>query len=287
MTNRIIHTPIVASKRVMTTHSSPQLIIQKKLFIRHYGLFWGAISILTMGIIWWAVTALEAVPSLFLPAPTIVWHQLLKIATDGYMSASLWQHVFASLGRVLVALFAAILVGVPIGILMGTNRTIKAVFDPLLEFYRPIPPLAYLPLLVIWLGIGEVTKIMLIFLAILAPIIISTLQGISTVNKSRQFAALSLGASRSQLLWHVTLPSALPHILIGIRIGLGVGWSTLVAAELIAATKGVGFMIQSAAQFLATDIVILGIMVIAIIAFALEMILRTVQNNLAPWYGKY
>lgn len=203
------------------------------------------------------------------------------------MSATLWQHTLASLGRVMIALIAAILIGVPIGILMGSNRTLKAVLDPLLEFYRPIPPLAYLPLLVIWLGIGELTKITLIFLSILAPVVISTLQGVLTVSKRRQFAALSLGANRSQLLWHVTLPSALPHILIGIRIGLGVGWSTLVAAELIAATKGLGFMIQSAAQFLATDIVILGIAVIALIGFGLEMLLRAVQANLAPWYGKY
>ena len=287
MSNPIIQTSDGANKRVLASHFSTQFMIQKKLFTRHYSLLWGAISILATSAIWWAVATLGAVPSLYLPAPNIVWQQLLKVATEGYMSASLWQHTLASLGRVLIALFAAILIGVPIGILMGTNRIIKAIFDPLLEFYRPIPPLAYLPLLVIWLGIGEVTKITLIFLAILAPIIISTLQGISTVSKSRQFAALSLGATRSQLLWHVTLPSALPHILIGIRIGLGVGWSTLVAAELIAATKGVGFMIQSAAQFLATDIVILGIMVIAMIAFALEMVLRKIQKNLAPWYGKY
>lgn len=287
MSNPMIQTSDGASKRVLTSHFSTRFTMQKKLFTRHHSLLWGAIIILVTGAIWWAVTILGAVPSLYLPAPDIVWQQLLKVATEGYMSASLWQHTFASLGRVLIALFAAILIGVPIGILMGTNRTIKAIFDPLLEFYRPIPPLAYLPLLVIWLGIGEVTKITLIFLAILAPIIISTLQGISTVSKSRQFAALSLGATRSQLLWHVTLPSALPHILIGIRIGLGVGWSTLVAAELIAATKGVGFMIQSAAQFLATDIVILGIMVIAMIAFALEIVLRKIQTNLVPWYGKY
>lgn len=287
MSNPMIQTSDDASKRVVARHFSSQFMIQKKLFTQHHGLLWGAMSILATGAIWWAVATLGAVPSLYLPAPDIVWQQLLKVATEGYMSASLWQHTFASLGRVLIALFTAILIGVPIGILMGTNRTIKAIFDPLLEFYRPIPPLAYLPLLVIWLGIGEVTKITLIFLAILAPIIISTLQGISTVSKSRQFAALSLGATRSQLLWHVTLPSALPHILIGIRIGLGVGWSTLVAAELIAATKGVGFMIQSAAQFLATDIVILGIMVIAIIAFALEIVLRKIQTNVAPWYGKY
>ena len=212
MSNPMIQTPDGTSKRVLASHFSTQFMMQKKLFTRHHSLLWGAISILVTGAIWWAVTTLGAVPSLYLPAPDIVWKQLLKVATEGYMSASLWQHTFASLGRVLIALFAAILIGVPIGILMGTNRTIKAIFDPLLEFYRPIPPLAYLPLLVIWLGIGEVTKITLIFLAILAPIIISTLQGISTVSKSRQFAALSLGATRSQLLWHVTLPSALPHI---------------------------------------------------------------------------
>lgn len=256
-------------------------------FIKHHGLVWGFISIAICITIWWAVTATGFIPSLFLPSPTSVWQQLVKISTEGYMSATLLQHTFASLGRVFIALVAAIIVGVPVGILMGTNRTLKAVFDPLLEFYRPIPPLAYLPLLVIWLGIGEITKITLIFLSILAPIIISTLQGVLTVNKNRQFAALSLGATRSQLLWHVTLPSALPHIITGMRIGLGVGWSTLVAAELVAATKGLGFMIQSAAQFLATDVVILGIMIIAIIAFILEIILRQVQNNLTPWYGKY
>ncbi len=254
---------------------------------QHHGVVWGFISVVTALAIWWAVTATGLVPSLFLPKPTSVWQQFVKISTEGYMSATLIQHTFASLGRVFIALVLAVVVGVPIAIWMGTNRTVQAIFDPLLEFYRPIPPLAYLPLLVIWLGIGELTKITLIFLSILAPIIISTLQGILTVNKSRQFAALSLGATPSQLLWHVTLPSALPHTLTGIRIGLGVGWSTLVAAELVAATKGLGFMIQSAAQFLSTDIVILGIIIIAVIAFILEILLRKLQANLAPWYGKY
>lgn len=291
MTSRIIDTPTITAKNAPATRnqapakrSSPS---RRLLPSKRHGLLWGGLSVTALIIGWWALTAWGAVPSLYLPSPASVWDQLIKVATEGYMSATLWQHTLASLGRVLMALIAAILVGVPIGIIMGTNRTLKAVFDPLLEFYRPIPPLAYLPLLVIWLGIGEITKITLIFLSILAPVIISTLQGVLTVNKSRQFAAMSLGATRSQLLWHVTLPSALPHILMGIRIGLGVGWSTLVAAELIAATKGLGFMIQSAAQFLATDIVILGIVVIALIAFALEMGLRAVQANLAPWYGKY
>ena len=267
----------------MTTRPTPD----SSFVSQHHGVVWGFISVVTALAIWWAATVTGLVPSLFLPNPSSVWQQFVKVSTEGYMSATLIQHTFASLGRVFIALVLAVVVGVPIAIWMGTNRTVQAIFDPLLEFYRPIPPLAYLPLLVIWLGIGELTKITLIFLSILAPIIISTLQGILTVNKSRQFAALSLGATPSQLLWHVTLPSALPHILTGIRIGLGVGWSTLVAAELVAATKGLGFMIQSAAQFLSTDIVILGIIIIAVIAFILEILLRKLQANLAPWYGKY
>ena len=272
---------------VIETTMTTRLTPASSFVSQHHGVVWGFISVVTALAIWWAVTATGLVPSLFLPNPISVWQQFVKVSTEGYMSATLIQHTFASLGRVFIALVLAVVVGVPIAIWMGTNRTVQAIFDPLLEFYRPIPPLAYLPLLVIWLGIGELTKITLIFLSILAPIIISTLQGILTVNKSRQFAALSLGATPSQLLWHVTLPSALPHILTGIRIGLGVGWSTLVAAELVAATKGLGFMIQSAAQFLSTDIVILGIIIIAVIAFILEILLRKLQANLAPWYGKY
>lgn len=157
---------------------------------------WGVMSIVSVVGLWWLVTALQLIPSLFLPSPSRVLAQLVKVSDTGYMSATLLQHTIASLGRVFMALIFAILVGVPIAIVMGTNRVLKAWLDPLLEFYRPIPPLAYLPLLVIWLGIGEITKIALIFLAILAPIIISTLQGILTVNKNRQFAAMSLGATR-------------------------------------------------------------------------------------------
>jgi taurine transport system permease protein len=184
-------------------------------------------------------------------------------------------------------LLFAVLIGIPVGLWMGCNSIVRGLLDPLVEIYRPIPPLAYLPLLVIWFGIGETTKVLLIFLAILAPIIIATAHGVSAAGKSRKQAALSLGASPRQLLWHVTLPAALPNILTGIRIGLGAGWSTLVAAELVAATRGLGFMVQSAAQFLVTDVVILGILVIAIIAFTIEMGLRALQKRLTPWYSHY
>ncbi|MCY1227681.1 putative aliphatic sulfonates transport permease protein SsuC [compost metagenome] len=127
---------------------------------------------------------------------------------------------------------------------------------------------------------------LLIYLAIFAPIAIATATGVRTIDPARLRAAQSLGATQVQLIRYVILPSALPDILTGVRIGLGVGWSTLVAAELVAATRGLGFMVQSAAQFLVTDVVILGILVIALIAFALELGLRALQRKLAPWHGQ-
>jgi taurine transport system permease protein len=208
------------------------------------------------------------------------------LATQGYMDATLWQHLGASLQRIGLALFFAVLLAIPVGIAIGTNRIAQGILDPLIEFYRPIPPLAYLPLIVIWCGIGELSKVLLIYLAIFAPIAIATATGVRNVNPARLRAAQSLGATRAQLIRHVILPSALPDILTGVRIGLGVGWSTLVAAELIAASSGLGFMVQSAAQFLITDVVVLGILVIALIAFGLEMTLRAVQRRLVPWQGQ-
>ncbi|MGI3747957.1 MAG: taurine ABC transporter permease TauC [Janthinobacterium lividum] len=247
------------------------------------------ISVLTLAVLlgsWWLVTAFEWVEPLFLPPPSAVLEKAWLLMTKGYMDSTLWQHLEASLQRIGLALFFAVLTAIPVGIAIGHNRIARGIFDPLIEFYRPVPPLAYLPLIVIWCGIGEFSKVLLIYLAIFAPVAIATATGVRTVDKTKLRAAQSLGASRWQLIRHVILPSALPDILTGVRIGLGVGWSTLVAAELIAATSGLGFMVQSAAQFLVTDVVVLGILVIALIAFALEMGLRALQRKLVPWHGQ-
>ena len=236
--------------------------------------------------IWWAVTATGVIEPLFLPPPSAVLQKAWLLATTGYMDSTLWQHLAASLSRIGLGLGFAVLTAVPVGIAIGANRVARGILDPLIEFYRPIPPLAYLPLIVIWCGIGELSKVLLIYLALFAPIAIATATGVRTVDPAKLRAAQSLGASRAQLIRHVILPSALPDILTGVRIGLGVGWSTLVAAELIAATSGLGFMVQSAAQFLVTDVVVLGILVIALIAFAMEMGLRALQRKLVPWHGQ-
>jgi len=245
------------------------------------------LSLALLLLIWWSVTALGLISPLFLPAPQQVLSKLLLIASpQGFMDATLWQHLAASLTRMLVALFAAAAIGIPVGIAMGLSPAVRGLLDPLIELYRPVPPLAYLPLMVIWFGIGETSKILLIYLAIFAPVTLSTLAGVRNTQQVRIRAAQSLGANRWQLLRWVILPGALPEILTGLRIGLGVGWSTLVAAELIAATRGLGFMVQSAGEFLATDVVLAGIAVIALIAFTLELGLRALQRRLTPWNGE-
>ncbi|EML2225822.1 TPA: taurine ABC transporter permease TauC [Klebsiella aerogenes] len=248
------------------------------------------LSVATLAVllaIWWAVTTLQLISPLFLPSPWQVLQKLLTIAgPQGFMDATLWQHLAASLTRIAIALVLAAIVGVPVGIAMGLSPTVRGILDPLIELYRPVPPLAWLPLVIIWFGIGETPKILLIYLAIFAPVVMSTLAGVKSAQQVRVRAAQSLGASRAQVLWLVILPGALPEILTGLRIGLGVGWSTLVAAELIAATRGLGFMVQSAGEFLATDVVLAGIAVIAIIAFVLELGLRALQRRLTPWHGE-
>ena len=245
-----------------------------------------SLSVASLVLLWWGVTRAGLIEPLFLPSPQAVAQRGWQLLNEGYMGASLWQHLGASLGRIGLGLLAALFTAIPLGIAIGRNRIARGIFDPLIEFYRPIPPLAYLPLIVIWCGIGELSKVLLIYLAIFAPIAIATATGVRTVDPTKLRAAQSLGATQAQLIRHVILPSALPEILTGIRIGLGVGWSTLVAAELIAATSGLGFMVQSAAQFLVTDVVILGILIIAVIACTLEVGLRALQRKLVPWHGQ-
>lgn len=241
------------------------------------------ITIVAIILLWALAASLKLVSPVFLPSPLTVLKSLGTVATSGFVDSTLVQHTLASLGRIFGALAAAIIIGVPAGVAIASSHFGKGILDPVVEFLRPLPPLAYLPLIIIWLGIGEASKITVIALAMLPPVIISTAAGVRSASKDHINAARSFGATHWQVLSHVILPGAVPSILTGTRIALGAGWSTLVAAELIAASRGLGFMIQSAAQFLVTDIVIAGIFVIAIIAFLFELVARLAERVLVPW----
>ena len=235
-------------------------------------------------ILFWAIAPYAGwLNPLFFPTIPELLKAFSTLWQQGYLDVTLGQHIEASLYRVLVALFFALVTALPLGILMGLNKIAKAVVDPFIDFYRPVPPLAYLPLIVIWFGIGEVSKVLLIYLAIFAPLVIATSEAVRRVDRNRIQVVRCLGAGYGQVVRLVILPAILPDIITGLRIALGVGWSTLVAAELIAANQGLGFMVESAAQFLSTEVVVAGIIIIAFIALIIEFGLRQVQKHFVSW----
>jgi taurine transport system permease protein len=236
--------------------------------------------------LWWVATHMGWVSRLFLPKPEQIWSAFVQAASGEMDDASLAGHFLASMKRVFGAFAIAVALGIPIGILMGTSRIARGIFDPPIEFYRPLPPLAYLPLMIVWFGIGETSKIILLFLAIFAPVTLAARAGVRSISQEQIQAALSMGASRAQVISHIILPGALPEILVGLRIGMGVGWTTLVAAEMVAADAGLGKMVFNASNFLRTDVVILGILLIGFVAFAFELGLRWFERWAVPWKGK-
>ncbi len=249
-------------------------------------LWLSALSIAFFFAVWWLVTAMGWVKPLFVPSPAAIFMKFLDIVNNGFTGTPFLEHVLISTGRVFGAFVLACIVGLPLGLAMGMSPVMRGILDPPIEFYRPIPPLAYLPLMIIWFGIGETSKILLIFLSIFAPIALGARSGVRSAAIEQIHAAYSFGATRWQVMRHVIMPSAMPEILTAMRIGIGFGWTTLVAAEMVAATKGLGYMVLSASQFLQTPVVILGIFIIAIIAFAFDLLMRFLEKRLVPWKGR-
>ena len=243
-------------------------------------------TIAALVFIWWLATTLGWVKPLFVPSPQAIVQSFITILRRGYTGEPLWVHVGISAARVFGAFLLACLVGIPLGLAMGVSPVMRGIFDPPIEFYRPIPPLAYLPLMIIWFGIGETSKVLLIFLSVFAPVALGARSGVRSAAIEQIHAAYSFGATRWQVLIRVILPSAMPEILTAMRIGIGFGWTTLVAAEMVAATSGIGYMVLSASQFLQTSIVIMGIIVIAAIAYVFDLLMRMLERRLVPWKGR-
>ena len=223
---------------------------------------------------------------LYLPAPEVVWQRFINLMQDGYQGFTLWEHTYYSLYRVIVGFLLGALVGIPIGYAMGLTNWSRGWFDPIVEFMRPVPPLALIPLIIIWFGIDESGKIVLLFLAALWIMIIAARSGVSGVAISKVHAAYSLGASKWQILSRVIVPNSLPEIFTGARVAMGVCWGTVVAAELVAAEVGLGKMIVAASKFQLTDIVIVGIILIGVIGFLIDVGVRVLEKWLVPWKGR-
>jgi taurine transport system permease protein len=245
------------------------------------------LTIAALAALWWISTHFGWIKPLFLPSPEATFKAFIDaVHGNNQGQTPLVEHILVSVTRVFCAFFLAVLTAVPVGIAMGTSRIMRGIFDPLIEFYRPLPPLAYLPLIVIWLGIDEGAKITLIYLACFAPLAMAAQAGVRGVALEQINAAYALGGSRWQVITLVILPAALPEILTGMRIAIGFGWTTLVAAEMVAASVGLGQMVLNASNFLRTDIVVMGIIIIGVLAYLFDLLMRQIERRLTPWKGR-
>lgn len=221
---------------------------------------------------------LDKTTSVLLPPPT----EVVMGGWELIRSGDLFKHMIDSLKREAVA-FCWALLAVPLGLSMGWWKAVNEQIDPLVEVLRPVPPLAWIPLSILWFGIGDTQNQFIIFLGMFFPILLNTIAGVKNIEPNLIRAARCLGASEGRILRRVVLPAALPNILTGVRIGLGVGWMALVAAELVGANSGLGFLINDARTLLRTDQVIVGMFTIGLIGLVIDRTIRIVGRRLLPW----
>lgn len=245
-----------------------------------------ASTLLIIFLTWYVVAEMKIFPEYFIPSPASVLDSFLEISLSGYRGGTLLEHLGNSLFRVITGFIFACIIAIPLGIFMGYNWKVKALFDPIVEFYRPLPPLAYYTILVIWLGIGNESKITLLFLAAFPPLSISAMSAVATVPLERIQTAQSLGAGKLKIFSHVIFPSCLPGIFTGMRVSIGFTYTTLVSSEIVAATSGIGWMVLDAGKFLRGDVMFMGIIIMGITGIILDRLIRIAEKLIIPWKGK-
>jgi ABC-type nitrate/sulfonate/bicarbonate transport system permease component len=216
--------------------------------------------------------------AVLMPAPSTI----AKTAAGMIASGELFYHLLASLRREAAAfVFAA--TAIPLGMAMGWSRLVYNQINPIMEILRPIPPLAWIPLSILWFGLGDEQNEFIIFLGMFFPILVNTVVGVKNVDPNLIRAARSLGAPEHKVLWRIVLQGALPQIITGVRVGLGVGWMALVAAELVGANSGLGFLINDARSMLRTDTIAVGMLTIGIVGLMIDTAIRLLSRRLLPW----
>lgn len=244
------------------------------------------VSVLVFFTIWQITTSRGLINQVFLPSPQKVWQAFSELVQQGYKGETLLGHIAISMERLFIALLFAIVIGVPLGLIAGSSRFVRAIIDPFIEFYRPLPPLAYYTLIVLWFGIGDESKIILLFLNAFAPLLIGVIFSVQNVPIDRINGAKSLGAKGINLFVSVILRSCLPDILTSLRTAIGVAYATLVAAEMVAAVSGIGWMVLDASKYLRNDIVYTGVIIMGIIAIILDSFVRLLIRKVSPWLEK-
>jgi len=235
---------------------------------------------------WALVTDLFRISPMTLPSPQLMARSFQTMLVEGYSGRTLGEHIVASLLRTLTGLSAGVGLGVPIGLLMGYSRFVNAALMPGFGFIRPIPPIAFIPLVILWFGIGELSKILLIFVASFNYTVLASAAGMRAVPEQLIRAGTNLGLTRWQLFTSVMLPAAMPQIFTGIKISIAVSWAVVVAAELIAAQAGLGYIIADAGTFFKTPEVLIGVFIIGAIGLLFEIAITAVERRVLHWQSK-
>jgi NitT/TauT family transport system permease protein len=231
-----------------------------------------AVAVLLVAL-WWILVV--ATQSVIFPTPLQVAQAIGELARQG----TLWDHIGASLYRVAVGFLLAVVVAVPLGLLMGWVGGAYAMFNPLVQILRPISPIAWIPLAILWFGVGDMSPIFLIFLASVFPLVVQTTAGVHTIERQYLRAAANFGVSRPKLFFQVVIPAVLPQVIVGMRVSLGVAWLVVVAAEMIALRSGLGYLIiDSRNAGNRYDLVVAGMVIIGITGLFLDGLMRRLER---------
>ncbi|MEW2146302.1 ABC transporter permease [Micromonospora vinacea] len=248
------------------------------------------VSLLALLALWQILAVLTDNPT-FIPSPGAVWHRLVQTSTThdgvrGYSGHLLIEHLGVSLRRILIGSVVGVAAGLVLGLVMGTVAWVRVATEPVVTFVRALPPLAYFSLFIIWFGIDETPKLWLLSIAALPPVAVATASAVKAAPATLVEAARALGGGRWAVTRDVVLPHALPEIFTGIRLAVGIAYSSVVAAETINGVPGIGGMVRDAQRYSQTDVVVLGLFAIGLSGLLIDALLRTAEDRLVPWRGR-
>lgn len=244
----------------------------------------GFATIVALAALWFALTTATGwIGGGRFPSPGDAWISLRQISTRGYADGTLIAHAFYSVRLVALGFLVAIATGVPLGLLMGWSRKAEAIINPIFLLIRPIPPLAWIPLAILWLGLGDAAKIMVIWFAAFVPAVINSFAGVRNIDRPIIEAARMLGTPRWRFITHILTPAASPMIFTGLRLSLQASWTTLVAAELVGALYGLGRVLNLAQQDIYPGMILVGMIAVAICGWLTTMLLMIGEHRALAW----
>lgn len=236
-------------------------------------------SVASLLLVWELVCRNGVIDPIFLPSPSQVLERAMRMLSEGTL---LW-HVLASTRRVMVGFLVATMAAIPLGILLGTSQRTRAAFDPILSFLRPLPSMSWIPLSLLWFGITETQKYSIVFMGTFAPALLYVIDATRSIDPLLIRAARNLGANRWQVMREVIMPGSLPQIISGFKVILGLSWTCVISAELVAAKEGLGFLIMNGKEFFQTDTVVLGMVMISLTVLLTDIVSRVIEKRLLKW----